>query len=55
MDFWGGPLWDGTALVDILPFEGVLRRRGEINVKTHFPAAGKYFLVLYDYARGWLA
>ena len=21
MDFWGGPLWDGTALLDILPLQ----------------------------------
>lgn len=36
MDFWGGPLWDGTALVDILPFENVSGKRRE-NVKSHFP------------------
>ena len=39
MDFGGGPLWDSTALVDILPHECVLRNRGE-NVKSHSPAAG---------------
>ena len=35
MDFWGGPFWDGTALVDILPFEHVSRNRGEDN-KSQF-------------------
>ena len=27
MDFGGGPLWDGTALADILSFERVVRKR----------------------------
>ena len=43
MDFWGGPLWDGIALEDILPLEKVLGNRGE-NVKSHSPAAGKSIL-----------
>ncbi len=37
MDFWGWPFWDGTALVDILPFEHV-SRDGVENVKSPIPA-----------------
>ena len=44
MDFGGGPLWDGAALVDILPFEHELRRREE-SVESHFPAK----VVLYGF------
>lgn len=40
-DFGGRPLWGGTALVDILPFEHVLRKRGGDNVRCHFPATAK--------------
>ena len=43
MDFCGGPLWDGTALEDILPLEKVLGYRGE-NVKSHSSATGKSIL-----------
>ena len=29
MDFGGGPLWDGTALVDMLSFEPVPNKKSD--------------------------
>ncbi len=40
MDFGGGPLWDDTALVDILPLEPVSRKRGQYG-QSHLPTMVK--------------